>query len=44
MSSNISDEGDENHHDDSDDGDNKAQQHEHVEIKDSESSVGTPQS
>ena len=44
MASNISDKGDENHDDNSDDGNNQAQEHEHEEIKESEPSVGTPQS
>ena len=44
MVSNISDEGDENYDEDNDDGNSQAQEKEHEEIKDSESSVGTPQS
>ena len=42
MASNICNEGDENCDDDSDDG--HSQEHGHEEIKDSESSVSTPQS
>ena len=44
MASNISDDGDESHDADSDDGDSQIQEHEHEEIKDIDSSVGTPQS